>query len=278
MIVLIRREIVFNTGAILRKEMLEEMYGLPKRQMNIFYSRYSDGILYGLKLVKENSKIIKLLPGALKFNGEIYFQEYEINLNNELSDLAENDTEYFLCFKERMDETSPSIKDYVLCLSLENSIDSNCFPLAKVQYRHGTGFYDVCNETNTDVEIYGCFASKDGFDYALPISRVSMEIYELLCEKSISKCVLDYSLLRIISEEEMLSVSFINMYIDEYNSVTKDEKIENVSKNTPPKAALEKLKMAIRLYKVVWETENSYTVMNSMSTPIPGDDGGLWED
>lgn len=211
-----RSTVTFEKGSILRKEMLTDLYEYPRIAIETRYASYTDGILYGLEWradpEKPGSHLIT--PGALKFQGELYFLADFIDVEAEFPDL-EIDGKYRLFFVKQQEERVIDART-VYPLKLE-AVQS-----AGLAEARQNGYYYAYIECAADKtflliddpkELYGLLAADDGYAYRFSC-RAVRKIKEILEEKK-DKHPLDYRLLQDIYENRGVSVSLVNLYLKE---------------------------------------------------------------
>ena len=64
----------FDDGTILKKQMLVALRDFPRKALDIFFSKYGDGIISGLDLSVEGDVVI-ISPGIFKFCNKVYLVE-----------------------------------------------------------------------------------------------------------------------------------------------------------------------------------------------------------
>lgn len=252
-----RSELELKKGSILRKEVIEEIYVYPKVITETYYSKFSDGILYGLEWVcsQENNGHNFIMPGALKYHGEIYYLPEKIDVEESLANEIEIDKYYRLCFEEQKPENTVETLTYFnlklrAVLSDEyDEIKERSFFYSRVRV-----IEDKRVEVFYEDEVFGLFAGGDGYSYKLPQWLVEYKkIYDLLTGKK-NKHPLDFLLLKEISEKKGLSLSLIDLYLTESSA-------ENYDVNSvPPQILIEKFIEAIEMLKftsVVVQTDNA---------------------
>ena len=265
-----RSELELKKGSILRKELLEDIYSFPRIATETYYSGYSDGILYGLKWISsnKNSKHHVITPGALKYHGNIYFLAEQIEVEDVLRDEIKLDKKYRLCFEEQ--EAYKNIETQTIYELKLRAVQSDEYEKIKNKafyYSRVRCMDDDCLEQFYDGDIYGLFASEDGYEYKLPDWLLKDRIQMLIEEKS-NKHPLDYLILKDIYEKKGLSVSVVALYLNECRiSISEDD-------YHSPDKLIEKLIKAIGSLKseIAVQVENNTTI-----EPLPEEpsDGGL---
>lgn len=252
-----RSEIEFQAGAILRKEMLQDLYEYPRIAIESLYSDYSDGILYGLlwKEREDNHHII--CPGALKLNGNIYFMREELDVEKELAGELSVNGSYRLCFVCQKAERKIEAKtDYVLKLAALHDreykeVEANAFWYAYIKYSGGKKIEIVTDDTGyatIKFGVPGLISADDGFRFQLPNWLMKQHILVEL-EGKFNKHPLDYLLLREIYAGKAISISLINVYLNELGE-------EKIDIDCSPNMVMEKLSQAIK--------ELSFKVSNNL--------------
>lgn len=241
-----RTELEFKSGSILRKELIEDLYKYPRIAVDTYFASYSDGILYGLEweLSKENPNGHIIMPGSLKYHGQIYFLKEKIEVEIFLHDKIEIDNKYHLCFVEKQSkkfiETQTIYELEICAVQIEeyDKIKNNCFYYSRV-------ISNLENKLNTfyEDEIYGLYASNDGYEYKIPYWAIKQRIIPII-ENKASKHPLDYMILKEFYEKKGLSITFIKMYLSE--SCVELNKVDI----STPNIVLNKLEEAIKLLKI----------------------------
>lgn len=239
-----RSEIEFQAGSILRKEMLQDLYEYPRIVIESLYSDYSEGILYGLswKESQENHHII--CPGALKFHGNIYFLKEELDVEKELEDTLSVNCSYRLCFVCQKAEKQIEAKtDYYLKLvALQDKeykeIEANAFWYSYIKYSGSKRIEIITGDAAIKFGVPGVISADDGFRFKLPNWLMKQQILADL-ENKCNKHPLDYLLLRDIYAGKAISISFINVYMNELCK-------EKIDIACSPNMVMEKLSQAIK--------------------------------
>lgn len=212
-----RSEVRFEKGSILRKEMLEDIYAYPRVALESYYAKFSDGILYGLEWT--DNIALKghhyIMPGALKYHGNIYFVSKRIDVEEVLADRIEIDHKYRLCFVE-MEEQKKNAAQTIYELELK-AVQSEEYTQNKDKLYYYARVR--CANKNSlelfeDGEIYGLFASSDGYGYQLPYWVTEKYIVGLVEQKE-NKHPLDYMILQGFYQGKGMALSFVKMYLRE---------------------------------------------------------------
>lgn len=239
-----RSEIEFQAGSILRKEMLQDLYEYPRIAVESLFSDHSDGILYGLKWKEKGDNHHIISPGALKFHGNIYFLKEELDVEKEIMDILSVNGSYRLCFVcQKAEKTIDSKTDYYLKLiALQDKeykeLGNNAFWYRYIRYSGGKKIEVITNDAVMKYGVSGLMSADDGFGFQLPNWLVKLKILADL-EKKCNKHPLDYMLLRDIYAGKAISVSFVNMYM---NELCKDK----IDIDCSPEMVMEKLIQGIR--------------------------------
>lgn len=263
-----RSELELKKSSILRKELLEDIYSFPRIATETYYSGYSDGILYGLEWISSNKNIKHhvITPGALKYHGKIYFLAEQIEVEDVLQDEIKLDKNYRLCFEEQ--EAYKDIETQTIYELKLRAVQSGEYERIKDKsfyYSRVRCIDEGCLEEFYDGDIYGLFASEDGYDYKLPNWILKDEIQILLQEKS-NKHPLDYMILKDIFEKRGLSVSMAILYLNECKiSISKEDYYL-------PDKLIEKLKQAIGSLKseIAVQVENKPPIESTIEEPMGG--------
>lgn len=252
-----RSELELKKGSILRKEVIEEIYVYPRIITETYYAKFSDGILYGLEWVcsQENKGHHFIMPGALKYHGEIYYLPERIDVEEALVNEIEIDKYYRLCFEEEKPENTVETLTYFnlkLRAVLSNEyeeIKEHSFLYSRVRV-----IEDKRVELFYKDEVFGLYASDDGYNYKFPQWIIEeKKLFDLLVGKE-NKHPLDFLVLKEISEKKGLSLSLISLYLSE--SGVGDCDVNSV----PPQILIEKFIEAIKMLKftsVVVQTDNA---------------------
>ncbi len=214
-----RSEIQFKNGSILRKEMLEELYGYPRAALESYYASFGDGILYGLSWKEEAVGRHFICPGALKFRGEIYFQREPLWVEGYFQDhkdqRLETDRKYRLFFLPGMEGEESGRKVARLELTLIQS--------DRLQEAMEKGYYysyvSVDGEKGLmPVEdrngLYGLYAGTGRYGYRLPL--LELEKLTPILEKKTDKHCLDYEILGYLYSGDPAPTELIALYVHEY--------------------------------------------------------------
>lgn len=212
-----RSKLELKKGSILRKELLEDIYNYPRIAADTYYARFSDGILYGLewRCSKEAAGHHVIMPGALKYHGEIYFLPECMDVEKELSGQIQIDNKYRLCFVEKEAEQFVETQTiYRLELRAVQSeeykrIRDRSFYYARVSCNQGNSL-----EPFYEGEVYGLYASEDGYPYRIP-NWILLQKIKPVIESKKNKHPLDFLLLKDIMESKGLGVSFLKTYLEE---------------------------------------------------------------
>lgn len=264
-----RSEIEFRTGSILRKEMLQDLYEYPRNAFESMFSDYSEGILYGLDWKEINQQQHIISPGALKFKNKLYFLKDELYVEKELENQLRVNGAYRLCFMlQDVIQQIDSKKDYYLKLEVLQDEEyqkkkDNVFWYAYIKFS-GERKIELIKLTKFGVP--GLIAASDGFEYQLPNWLIRENILPEL-EQKMDKHPLDYVLLRDIYEGKSVSISFINIYLNEL-------KKESLGYDCNPVNALNNLLYAVRELKMK-VTINSVESRERETDNKPKHQGGL---
>lgn len=216
-----RTELSFEKGAILRKEMLQDLYQYPKAVMNTYFDSYGDGILYGLSWKENGQGTHAIMPGALKFQGQIYVQEeplcVEEYFGNQQGCTIDLDQKYRIFFLNgRPAKEEPSRKIFTLEPVLIQSgeleeAERNGFYYAYVRMDGGHGMRLIADSDC----LYGLHAGNGMYGFRLPPQDLKERILPVL-EKKKHRHILDYELLKGIYTEESVQTEIVVLYIQEY--------------------------------------------------------------
>lgn len=254
-----RTEICFQTGAILRKEMLEDLYQYPRNVLNSYYDSYGDGILYGLFWKEANEGIHVITPGALKFQGEIYFQEKPLYVEEYFVHTTgrriESDQKYRIFFlNSQQPEEEPSRRTIVLELAFVQSggledARKHGFYYAYVRMDGRSGL-QMIEDTQC---LYGMYAGTGRYNYRLPVSELKRLILPVLEQKE-NRHGMDYELLKGIYAGEGVQTELVELYIREYyRSLGSDVCV----RTDDPKMLLEQFTEAAQNFQYKVRTESS---------------------
>lgn len=216
-----RTELWFDKGAVLRKEMLEDMYQYPKSALNSYYSTYGDGILYGLSYAQAGGGKHVILPGALKFQGEIYLQEQPLCVEACFEEIYQNtaltDQKYHIFFMQTAQpQEEPSRSVTVLEPVF---VQSSGFSHAK---EHGFYYAYVRMDGRLGMQmiedvhsLYGMYAGSGRYGYRLPLAELERLVLPVLEQKQ-HRHSMDYELLKGIYAKESIQTELVVLYIQEY--------------------------------------------------------------
>lgn len=243
-----RSEVEFIRGSILRKELLDDIYRFPRIVTETYYNGYSDGILYGMewKNCIQNTKHHVITPGALKYHGNIYFLEKELDVEDVLQEEIEKtgNRKYRLCFVEQdaykqiETQTIYELKLRAVQSKEYENIKEKSFYYSRVIWNTGK----ECLDMYYDGEVYGLYSAEDGYKYKLPCYLVKDKLQKFI-EKKENKHLLDYILLKDIYEKKGMSISFACMYLNECKiSISESEK-------DCPEKLIEKMEQAVKKLK-----------------------------
>lgn len=260
-----QRDVVkFEKGSILRKEMLESMYDFPRFLCDGYYSKYGDGVLYGLEWENIDNKH-SITPGALKYNGEIYFQTEKLIVEDSINmESLESGQEYYVYFKEASPQKMESREIFELVLSFEKKPVEDGICIRYVKYMLGS-------IRDSDKKIFGLYATSDPSVWGVSPCVIKDKIYNKLLEKKI-KHPLDYEILKCVYDNRPLSTAFIELYISEYNifegKVEKNDFVisENCIKELVDKfvEATEKLVLPVSVIQNAETVEEKVAVVNRL--------------
>lgn len=224
--------------------MLQEIYEYPRIAIESMYYSYSDGILYGMSWKEMDNDHHVICPGALKFGGSIYFLEKEINVEKEIKqELSENNS-YRICFvlqepqREIEAKTDYCMKFEVLQDKEYKSIEKKAFWYAYIRCSGRKNIELVSGDRAIRYGVPGLIAANDGYKYQLPNRLIRQQLMNDL-ENKRNKHPLDYLLLRDVYEGKPVSLSFVNMYMDELRQ-------EKIAPDCDPIQAIEQLEWAVK--------------------------------
>ena len=217
-----RSEMAFRRGDILSKEMLEELYRYPREATESFFAACTDGILYGLSW-RGNGSGHQIQPGALKFQGRIYYLTAPLDVEERLKDCVREEEKYRLVFRPEKpsdEERDKSLRIYSLTLEAFNTAElkkrrSQVFYYMYALYMKKEGFLPL-EDPN---EIYGLCAAEDGYPFAFSPDLLFRRILPEIEDKA-NKHPMDFLLMQTAFRGERLSVRFIRQYLKEYRFQT----------------------------------------------------------
>ncbi len=236
----------FESGKLLSREMLEQL----EKQTGLFlnqYSSYPDGILYGFEF-SECDGIILLSEGAVKKNGKIYFSDRKINVTDVLDEydaVRKNNVNIpymAFVFRESDDITEAecivsSCMNFMLVCDSEINPDKDII-VAEFQYYPNKRIWK--NDTDPESALREQLNRK-GHSYSFADAPYSMSgettfspfIFSLMAELLERKqCFTDrdFTLLSMIYQEKVLSLSVLCAYLKSYGIICdkndRDEIIE----------------------------------------------------
>lgn len=261
-----RSEIEFKSGSILRKEMLQDIYEYPRIAVESLFSDFSDGILYGMTWKENDGKHPVICPGAIKLHGNIYFLKQELDVEKELENALNINGSYRLCFVIQEAEKQIEAKtDYYLKLAaLQDQeyerVENSSFWYAYITYSGEKKIEIITGANAIKYGISGLNATDDGYGFQLPNWVIKQQIFPEL-EKKNNKHPLDYYLLKEIYAGKPVSLSFINVYLNELGR-------EKIAYSCSPCSVVEQLKQAVKdlTFTISVEvTQNQDTVKNEES-------------
>lgn len=212
MIVLQRDVVRFEKGSILRKDMLESIYDYPRIVNQTYYSRYSDGILYGLEWFEENGEHY-ISSGALKYKDELYFQTDCVHVESALSEYTlKPGQEYYLYFREEKISDNVSHDTYVLNLAVSPEPVADVFIYKYIKYELGK-----IKPLDRKI-VFGLYASPNRKSFGIPVGVIKDDLLDIL-DRKVNKHPLDYDILRSVYSGQPLLADFVQLYIKEYNNM-----------------------------------------------------------
>ncbi|MBR0283566.1 MAG: hypothetical protein IJQ81_18555 [Oscillibacter sp.] len=219
-----RSEVIFRRGDILSREMLEELYRYPREVAESFFSSYTDGILYGLSWRGDGGYI---QPGALKFQGRIYYLTNPLDAAERLKDRVRDGEKYRLVFRPEYDSERAAkdggenpLRVYSLTLDAFHTERfererTRIFYYMYAQYGKRDGFIPL----DDPHEVYGLCAANDGYAFAFSPDFVRRKLLPEIEDKA-RKHPMDFPLMQTAFQDERLSVRFIRQYLKEYRLQT----------------------------------------------------------
>ena len=237
---LVNKEVRFQHGRVLTKEMLAELYEYPRRYLNMLYSVSDNCIVLGLNLVEETDGLY-LTKGIVRFAGDLYFLKENINLSafleNEQSLLADNHGQYVLeiapqeIFSEHSKEdiTEQSLKLVVAKTHAPENIlllkflwRNGNLPLPTVDLHHPLSpLHCFLQEERTYVNVaespYVCVGGEAYHPLVLQAAK------EYLHQKQ-SKTMYDFMLLMQLENNVVLPVKMVQTYVEAQGKPVSDDR------------------------------------------------------
>ncbi len=153
---------LFNSGRLLKIEMLEELRDFPREFFDAQFKGYSDGIISGCDLeIFDN--YIKISKGIIKYHDVIYIlqedNELEYTCNNKLTILK-------VKFLPEMQDSDFKINSTEISLTEELNLEENEIEICRFKLRNGaklrsnhTDFIDLGTEYDTVNTIHAPYAA-----------------------------------------------------------------------------------------------------------------------
>lgn len=153
---------LFNSGRLLKIEMLEELRDFPREFIDAHYKGYSDGIISGCEIEVSDDNI-KITKGIIKYQGILYLlkedKEIKYTCNNKLMALK-------VKFLPEMQEKDFRINTTKISLTEDLEFEENKIEICRFKLRKGaklrikyTDFADLCTEYDTVNTIYAPYAA-----------------------------------------------------------------------------------------------------------------------
>lgn len=251
--------------------MLQDLYEYPRIAVESLFSDYSDGILYGMawKEAGENQHLIS--PGALKLHGDIYFLKEKMDVEKELENELSVNGSYRLCFViQEAEKQIESKTDYYLKLMALQDEDykkvENCsYWYAYIKFSGERKIEIITGNKAIKYGVPGLSAADDGYKFQLPNWLLRQQLLPII-EPKANKHPLDYLLLREVYAGKPVSISSINVYLNELGK----GKIDN---NCTPGLVLEQLIQAVNELKLLVSIEPSVNPIAEKKEP-PRTHGG----
>lgn len=153
---------LFNSGRLLKIEMLDELRNFPREFFDAQLKGYSDGIISGCDM-KVSDNYIKILKGIIKYQGVIYLlkedNKLEYTCNNKLMILN-------VKFLPEILDSDFKINSTEICLTEDLELGENQIEICRFKLRVGaklrinhTDFIDLSTEYDTVNTIYAPYAA-----------------------------------------------------------------------------------------------------------------------
>ncbi|AQS08715.1 hypothetical protein CLOBY_08250 [Clostridium saccharobutylicum] len=153
---------LFNSGRLLKIDMLEELRNFPREFFNAQFKGYSDGIISGCD-IEISDNYIKILKGIIKYEGIIYLlkedSKIEYICNNKLMVLK-------VKFLPEMQDSDFRINSTEIYLSENLNSEANELEICRFKLRTGaklrinhTDFTDLNTEYDTVNTIYAPYSA-----------------------------------------------------------------------------------------------------------------------
>jgi len=165
---------LFNSGRLLKIDMLEELRDFPREFFDAQFKNYSDGIIYGCD-IEVSDNYIKILKGIIKYQDVIYLlkedNKIEYTCNNKLTILK-------VKFLPEMLESDFRINSTEISLTENLDIGENEMEICRFKLRTGAklrinhiDFVDLSTEYDTVNTIYAPYAAYGGSSLSPEILR-----------------------------------------------------------------------------------------------------------
>ena len=208
--------ISFQSGEILRSEMLQSLHDFEKNIATISYQTHADGIVAGFDFAEQNGELI-MLPGIVKFEGELYLLDKALNITEICK--AAPDSQYYFGFTFEKGEEKHNILTKTMQLSLDKERSKLDLLLGKVLEGMRPGDLPTISNTASLAN----FSEQNVYynilllPYSLANSKttwhpyVFREIARFLQAKN-EKDYLDYSLLFTLENNPLLDLATLETY------------------------------------------------------------------
>lgn len=222
------KNIKFERGSILTKNIIQNIYDYPRDLINIMYSNYPDGIIKGLEIHKKDNNIF-LSKGILKYDNEYFFLKENLDMESLFNNLNEG-TSYAIYFENKGE---CKVEDNFISHKLELKIiscddykkldNSKVFFLGEFTYNDETKIKFPNELIDLKKKRHSCFnninVNYSGYKENTFCPNIGQLILNhLKLKKNISP--LDFTLMCELSKEQTLSYETICFYIK--NVINKD--------------------------------------------------------
>lgn len=153
---------IFERGAILKKDMLDNIRDYPRVYLEILYKNYTNGIITGCEIEADEENII-LKNGIIKYKNNLYFLDKILKEKY----TSTNKKKYIrIKFEENLQKDGFIINEGRLCIEENQDIADNEIEIGNFKLKNGaklrtkySDFFDLDTEFNTlniiDIE-YAC--------------------------------------------------------------------------------------------------------------------------
>lgn len=204
---------LFESGRVLKLQMLQNLRDFPRDILNILYQEYSNGILTGCNITTSHEYLI-ISPGIICYNHNLYLLNEPIKV-----DYQHNNQMTLLKVKFLGEERNKDFKSLITKIVLEettyirdNELELCRFKLseeAKLRTNY-QDFGDLNTQYNTINKIYAPYSAKE-------VSTISPEVLNFFAKEALNFQLtlhIDITfIMTILSAQMPLNRAFITTYI-----------------------------------------------------------------